>query len=110
MPIEVTPTALEEIRRLLKKEEKEGWGLRMGVKGGGCSGLSYTMDIENEPQEKDRINEVEGIRVFVDPKSYLYLNGMQLDFSTALIGGGFQPPPDEDGSAASRQPSGSQPR
>ena len=90
MPVEVTPTALEELRRLLKKENKEGWGLRMGVKGGGCSGLSYTMDIENEPREKDRINEVDGIRVYVDPKSYLYLNGMKLDFSTALIGGGFQ--------------------
>lgn len=90
MSIEVSPTAVQEIHRLLKKEHKEGWGLRVGVKGGGCSGLSYTMTIEETPGEHDRVNEVNGVKVFVDPKSYLYLNGMLLDFSTELMGGGFK--------------------
>lgn len=90
MPIEVSPNAVQEIHRLLKAQGKENWGLRVGVKGGGCSGLSYTMAIEERPGEHDRISEVDGVRVFVDPKSYLYLNGLLLDFTTELMGGGFK--------------------
>jgi iron-sulfur cluster assembly protein len=87
--IDVTPSAVEEMRRLLSKQSKENWGIRVGVKGGGCSGLSYQMDIESKPGEHDRVFDVEGISVFCDPKSYLYLNGLTLDYSNQLIGGGF---------------------
>lgn len=90
MGIEVTPVAVREVHHLLESQSKEQWGVRVGVKGGGCSGLSYVMDVEEKPREHDKIQEVDGVRFFIDPKSYLYLNGMQLDFSTELMGGGFR--------------------
>jgi iron-sulfur cluster assembly protein len=88
--IELTSTAVEEVHRLLNQEDKEGWGLRVGVVGGGCSGLSYTMAFDEAPNDKDQVMEVEGIQVFIDPKSYLFLNGMTLDFSKELLTGGFK--------------------
>lgn len=90
MAIELSEQALGEIQRILKSQRKETWGVRVGVKGGGCSGLEYTMDFCEQPADHDKVNEIEGVKVFVDPKSYLYLNGMILDFSTALMGGGFK--------------------
>lgn len=75
---------------MLKAQERDGWGLRVGVKGGGCSGLSYTMQFEEKPTDHDKIQDSDGVRIFVDPKSYLYLNGLTLDYSTDLIGGGFK--------------------
>ena len=90
MPIELSPPAIEEIKRLLKSEKKEDWGLRMGVKGGGCSGLEYIMQFEAGPKDHDKINDVDGVKVFVDPKSYLYLNGMMLDFTKEMLTGGFK--------------------
>jgi iron-sulfur cluster assembly protein len=62
----------------------------VGVKGGGCSGLSYSMQFEEKPKEHDKVFEIEGLQVFCDPKSYLYLNGLTLDYTTDLIGGGFK--------------------
>ena len=88
--LHVTPLAVSEIKRLLKDRGHQDYGMRVGVKGGGCSGLSYLMDAEERPQEHDRVFEVEGVRLFCDPKSYLYLNGLTLDYSNQLIGGGFQ--------------------
>ena len=88
--IHVTPSAAVELRRLLSKQSKEEWGIRIGVKGGGCSGLSYTMDLEKQAGEHDRIFDVEGVRLFCDPKSYLYLNGLTLDYKEHLLGGEFQ--------------------
>jgi iron-sulfur cluster assembly protein len=90
MPIELTEGAAEEVKRLLHSENKTDWGVRLGVKAGGCSGLSYSMDIAETPAEKDKVHESHGVKVFVDPKSYLYLNGMELDYSREMIGGGFQ--------------------
>lgn len=90
MSINLSSPAAQEIQRILRNERKEGWGLRVGVKGGGCSGLSYTMTFEETPAALDKQLEVEGIRIFVDPKSYLYLNGLTLDFTKELIGGGFK--------------------
>lgn len=90
MPVEVSEIAAEEVLRLLRGQDKENWGVRLGVKAGGCSGLSYTMDIAEKPEEKDKLNEMHGVRIFVDPKSYLFLNGMILDYSQEMIGGGFQ--------------------
>ena len=88
--IEITPSAALHMKRLLDELGRKDWGLRVGVKGGGCSGLSYTMLFEEKPADHDRVFEVDGVRVFCDPKSYLYLNGLVLDYSTELIGGGFQ--------------------
>lgn len=88
--VNVTDTAAREIQRLLTQHEHQDWGVRMGVKAGGCSGLEYTMDFEEKPKDGDQVFESNGVKIFVDLKSYLYLVGMQLDFSTALVGGGFQ--------------------
>jgi iron-sulfur cluster assembly protein len=88
--ITVTEIAAREVRRLLEAENKQSWGLRVGVAGGGCSGLSYTLAFEEKPKETDAVFRVEGIPVFVDPKSFLFLNGMVLDYSTDLLNGGFR--------------------
>ena len=69
----------------------EGWGLRFSVKGGGCSGLQYVMDVET-PEElspKDRVYEVNGVRVFIDMKSALYLAGVTIDYVNGLMQSGF---------------------
>ncbi len=88
--IKISETAAGEIKRLLTSQGKEGWGLRFGVRGGGCSGLSYTMNFEEEPGDRDRVFEHDGVRVWTDQKSFLHLSGMTLDFSSELIGGGFK--------------------
>jgi iron-sulfur cluster assembly protein len=64
-------------------------GLRLGVKGGGCSGLSYVLGFDEKPTEKDRVFTVHGVTVYIDPKSLFYLSGTVLDFSDGLNGKGF---------------------
>lgn len=88
--INLTETAATEVRRLLTQEKKESWGLRLGVVGGGCSGLSYTMAFDEKPGPVDTVLDVHGVKLFCDPKSYLFLNGMTVDFSTELLTGGFK--------------------
>ena len=89
--IEVTPNALAKIRSGMEKEgiSPEQGGLRLGVLGGGCSGLSYRIRFDTKPRERDRIYEFDGVRLFVDPKSFLYLNGMTLDYEQTLMKQGF---------------------
>ena len=67
----------------------EEGGLRLGVSGGGCSGLSYQIRFDSKPRERDRVYEFEGVRVFVDPKSFIYLAGMVLDWEESLMKQGF---------------------
>ncbi len=89
--LQVTPKAVARIRTAMTKEgisPTEG-GLRLGVLGGGCSGLSYSIKFDTQPRERDRIYEFEGVRVFVDPKSFLYLHGMTLDYEETLMRQGF---------------------
>ena len=89
--LQVTPSAVKRIRVILAKEgiSLEEGGLRLGVKGGGCSGLSYAIAFDAHPRERDRIFTFDGVRVFVDPKSFVYLNGMTLDFEETLMRQGF---------------------
>tara|TARA_Y100001968_G_scaffold38972_1_gene29714 strand:+ start:1887 stop:2279 length:393 start_codon:yes stop_codon:yes gene_type:complete len=91
----ITGTAMTQLARLCK-EQGEDKLLRVGVRSGGCSGMSYTMDFvsSSEIQPADEIYDYSSpdgasFRVICDPKSLLYIYGMQLDFSTELIGGGF---------------------
>ena len=90
--VDVTPRAVARIRSAMAKEgisPTEG-GLRLGILGGGCSGLSYTIRFDTQPRERDRVFTYEGnVRVFIDPKSFIYLNGMVLDYEETLMRQGF---------------------
>jgi len=89
--ITLTPKAIEEVKKLLHQDEQTGkTGLRLGVKGGGCSGLTYVLNFEQENRQDDKILEFDGIKIFMDPKSAIYLNGTELDFSDGLNGKGFE--------------------
>ncbi len=89
--IHVTEKAAEKIRQLLTKEgvpEATG-GLRVGVQGGGCSGLTYAMRLDTQARDRDKVFEENGARVFVDPKSFLFLANTTLDYQETLIRQGF---------------------
>jgi iron-sulfur cluster assembly protein len=89
--ITITAKAVAKIRAAMAKENispQEG-GLRLGVQGGGCSGLSYNLRFDTHPRERDRVFNFDGVRVFVDPKSFVYLQGMTLDWEETLLHQGF---------------------
>lgn len=87
--IEVTERAQREIREIFEREEPAvGTGLRLGVMGGGCSGLSYEMEFD-EQRASDNVLEFDGFRVLLDPKSSIYLKGVTLDYEDGLKGKGF---------------------
>ena len=88
--IVLTEKAAGQVRKL-KAENKipDEHGLRLGVKGGGCSGMTYVLAFDEKPKENDKIMEQFGIQVFVDPKSLFFLSGTVLDFSDGLNGKGF---------------------
>ena len=89
--ITLTATATQEVKRLMEQEHKPNLGLRLGVKGGGCSGLSYVLALEEAvPKPYDTVFEQEGIKVLVDAKSQLYLDGTTVDYKNGLMGGGFE--------------------
>lgn len=90
--IQVTDRALQHIRSAMAKEgiaPQEG-GLRLGVMGGGCSGLSYSIRFDTQPRERDRVYQFDEVRIFIDPKSFLYLHGMTLDYEETLMRQGFK--------------------
>jgi iron-sulfur cluster assembly protein len=89
--VQLSEGAAKRIQALLEKEGfplAEG-GLRLGVQGGGCSGLSYAMRLEQKPRERDKIFEAYGARLFVDPKSLQYLAGTKLEYEETLMRQGF---------------------
>jgi iron-sulfur cluster assembly protein len=88
--ITLTENAANEVKRLMQAQNLTDVNLRMGVKGGGCSGMSYTLNFESETREQDQIFDVHGVKVVVDPKSLLYLEGTTLDFVNGLEGTGFK--------------------
>src|ERR1035437_8166306 len=89
--LQLTERAIKRIRVAMAKEgvSPEEGGLRLGVMGGGCSGISYSMKLDARPRERDRIYDFDGVRVFVDSKSFLYLHGMTLDYEETLMRQGF---------------------
>ena len=92
MPINLTETAAKEIKGIIKQQglPEENTRLRVGVKGGGCSGFSYMLDLTEEPKtEADEEIESQGLKILVDMKSYLYLNGVEIDFKDEVMGRGF---------------------
>src|SRR5437763_12742490 len=88
--IKVSPSAAEKVGSLLKKQNRPQGVLRVAVVGGGCSGLQYKMDLQDNPANRDILVESSGIKIVVDPKSALYVTGSELDFVDALQDGGFK--------------------
>ena len=90
-PVILTETAAREIDTIIAQQEldREKIRLRVGVKGGGCSGFSYVLDLTENQKETDEVFEQHGIHVVCDPKSMLYLNGTTIDFKDEIMGRGF---------------------
>lgn len=88
--VTLTESALTEVKRLLDLQNLTEGGLRLGVKGGGCSGLSYTVNFDEKIGAHDQVYEIDGIKVIVDTKSAIYLQGTQLDFQKDLMSGSFR--------------------
>jgi iron-sulfur cluster assembly protein len=87
--IVVTEKAASEIKRIIAQENEPDLKLRMGVQGGGCSGLSYFLTVEKNTTPNDRVITNDDFEVVVDSKSYMYLDGTELDFTDGLSGKGF---------------------
>ena len=89
--IAISDKAVAEIKKQAGKRGKPGSALRVGIRGGGCTGFSYLFEwADGEPRAHDKIFEKDGVRLFVDPKSYVYLDGTELDFVTSMMGYGFK--------------------
>lgn len=91
MSISLSEKAVTEVKRIVAEQDlPEGTGLRVGVKGGGCSGFSYTLGFDDNQNPTDQLSEVDGVQIMCDPKSFLYLNGTVVDFEDNLMGRGFK--------------------
>lgn len=88
--ITLADSAVARLKKLLADRNTPNAGLRIAVRGGGCSGLAYVMEWAEQPKERDKIFERDGVRVFVDPKSYLYLMGTELVWEEGLMASGFK--------------------
>ena len=90
MQINLTPTALTKVNEFMEEQGAlESAGLRVAVLPGGCSGFQYDLNIEDEPEEDDEVFDLSGLRVFVDPFSAQYLEGVEIDYVTSMMGSGF---------------------
>ncbi len=88
--VTLSESAVKEVKRLINVQGLTEGGLRLGVKGGGCSGLSYTINFDEKIGQYDSVYDIEGVKVIVDAKSAIYLQGTQLDFQKDLMGGQFK--------------------
>lgn len=89
-PVELTAKAVDMAKKALSKDGLEGFGLRVGVIGGGCSGMSYNLNFDDKIKPDDVVFEVGGLRVMVDEPSLQYLRGMTIDYVSGLHGAGFK--------------------
>ena len=89
--VHITQKAAQKMKEMVsgRPQASEQSGVRLGVKGGGCSGLSYAMRLDTQPRDRDKVFEEFGARIFVDPKSLLYLNGTVLEYEETLMRQGF---------------------
>ncbi len=90
MPISLTPTAIAKVKEIMAQQNPVPSGLRVGVVGGGCSGFSYSMQFENSPGMMDKVYDMDGLKVYVDATSLMYLNGCRVDYVETLEGAGFK--------------------
>ena len=86
----LTESAIEQVKKLMARDQRQGYGLRVAVADGGCSGYSYKLDFDNQQKPEDLILERNGVKVYVDRASVPYLAGTVIDFATGLYGGGFK--------------------
>jgi len=89
MPIQLTEKAAEMAKEAIEQEELVGYGLRVGVTGGGCSGLQYQLDFSKEPNDLDFVENQYGLEVFIDPFSAAHLVGTTIDYAEKISGTGF---------------------
>ncbi len=87
--ITLTPGAVAKVKEIMTKEQKADWKLRMGVRGGGCSGFKYVLGFDNQVSTEDQEFQQEGVTLVCDTRSYLYLNGTEIDYEDGLAGAGF---------------------
>ena len=89
-PISLTPTAVSKVKEIMGQQNPVPAGLRVGVVGGGCSGFSYSMSFENASGLMDKVFDMDGLKVYVDATSVMYLNGCIVDYIETLEGAGFK--------------------
>ena len=90
MGLQLTETAVSQVKRLIEGQGNPELKLRVGVKGGGCSGMSYTLALDTKQKEGDEAFSFDDVTVLVDMKSFLFLNGTTLDYVEDVMGGGFK--------------------
>ena len=90
MGFSLTPMAVSKVREVLTTQNPQPAGLRIGVVGGGCSGFQYQMVFETQPTPMDKVMQFDGLRVFVDQTSFMYLDGTRVDYVESLEGSGFK--------------------
>ncbi len=88
--VQLTPRAIEKVKEILETQDPKPAGLRISVVGGGCSGFSYSMAFESSPGMLDKTYNFEGLKVFIDQASMLYLDGANVDYIQTLEGEGFK--------------------
>jgi iron-sulfur cluster assembly protein len=88
-PLTITPTAIAQIQALMDNRGKETFGVRVGIKTKGCSGMSYTLEFADAPNPFDKVVEQDGIRVLIDPKALMFVIGTQMDFEETDVKSGF---------------------
>ncbi len=89
-PINLTPRAIAKVKEIMAQQNPVPAGLRVGVVGGGCSGFSYSMQFENASGLMDKVFDMDGLKVYVDATSVMYLNGCTVDYIESLEGAGFK--------------------
>ena len=90
LDLKLTDSAVEQVKKLLARDQRTGYGLRVGVTDGGCSGFSYKLDFEKQQKPDDMTLEFGGVPIYIDRASAPYLSGTVIDFVTGLHGGGFK--------------------
>ncbi len=85
----ITAAAVARAKELMVSGQKIGWGLKIGISSGGCSGLSYKMDFAETPGPTDKVLEFDGLKVFVDPKAYLYLQNVEIGYHSDMMSSSF---------------------
>jgi iron-sulfur cluster assembly protein len=90
LDLTLTESAIEQVRKLLARDNRSGQGLRVAVTDGGCSGHSYKLDFDKVQKPEDTVLEWNGVKVYIDPASAPFLQGMVIDYESGLYGGGFK--------------------